>query len=752
MTLQEPAPDDTVENPAGPVTESRTILVVDDDPDDREVIRRHLRHPQRSYAILEAATGAEGLELVRRSAPHCILLDFFLPDMDGIRFLEVLRHGVGAGTGIPVTMLSGQESDEIAAAALRSGAQDYLVKESLTGPALMRAIENAIQKFTIQRELEESRLAVELRNRKLEVLRAQLQEKLDELAEATRTRDQFMAVMSHEMRTPLNAIIGYADLLDLEIDGPLTPGQRAQVGRIQVGGRHLLDLINDVLDLARAEAAKLEMDLRPVDLGAVLEEVAELLERQAEEKGVRLIVDPFSIPLPPVHADLQRLRQILTNLIGNAIKFTEEGSVRVHCEVAPDGRLHTQVVDTGIGIDPEVLPLVFSEFYQARGELTREKGGTGLGLAISLRLAHLMGGDIAARSIPGQGSTFTLILQPAGRGSEFRTDEVEGHAARTQLEADTQAPRPSAGVSVVAFGDQREALAELAQQVRPGVRLCWTTDVDAVARLAIAENAALVVLDIGCRDGVAWRAAQALQDIAELAGTAILLLPSIPPIRVEEARAAGLDLGWLSLVAKPFTAAQLTHAVSTAARRHDGEQPERPGEAAGMRDVLVVDDDTDSRRVAAKFLGQANLRVREAADGESALREMHRRPPDVVVLDLMMPVLDGFGVLATMRADATLATIPVVVLTAKSLTEGERQFLARTAVRVLQKGEHRLADVASLVLRAAARTERPAPPPTPRTPGSSRSAPEGRAADRVEQPSSPGAAGDADDPERTIES
>jgi DNA-binding response OmpR family regulator len=240
------------------------------------------------------------------------------------------------------------------------------------------------------------------------------------------------------------------------------------------------------------------------------------------------------------------------------------------------------------------------------------------------------------------------------------------------------------------------------------VRLRWTTDVDEVARLAVAEKAALVVLDIGSRDGAAWRAAQALQDLPELGETAILLLPSIPPIRVEEARATGLDLGWLSLVAKPFTAAQLTHAVSTAARGH--ELPDRglAGAPARVNEVLVVDDDPDSRRVAAKFLTQAGLRVREAADGESALVEMHRRLPDVVVLDLMMPVLDGFGVLATMRADASLVGIPVVVLTAKSLTEAERQFLARTAVRVLQKGEHRLADVASLVLRAAARTHRAA--------------------------------------------
>jgi CheY-like chemotaxis protein len=169
-----------------------------------------------------------------------------------------------------------------------------------------------------------------------------------------------------------------------------------------------------------------------------------------------------------------------------------------------------------------------------------------------------------------------------------------------------------------------------------------------------------------------------------------------------------LDLGWVSLVPKPFTAAQLTHAVSAAVRTGGADVAAVDGRSS--YEVLVVDDDIDSRRVAARFLEDGGGEVREAADGETALREMQRRPPHVVVLDLMMPVLDGFGVLAAMRADPSLAGVPVVVLTAKTLTDAERRFLARTAVRVLQKGAHRLADVAALVLRAAVHTRRAAAP------------------------------------------
>jgi CheY-like chemotaxis protein len=209
----------------------------------------------------------------------------------------------------------------------------------------------------------------------------------------------------------------------------------------------------------------------------------------------------------------------------------------------------------------------------------------------------------------------------------------------------------------------------------------------------VREHASLVVLDIGAQGGAAWRAAMALKDLDELSDTAVLLLPAIPAASADDP-ADALNLGWVSLVPKPFTAEQLTRAVSNAAATVGGEEDREV-------DVLVVDDDPDSRRVAAQFLSDARVHVRESADGESALVEMRRRSPDVVVLDLMMPVLDGFGVLATMRADPVLSSVPVVVLTAKSLTEAERQFLSRSAVRVLQKGEYRLADVAALVLRAA---------------------------------------------------
>ena len=680
----------------------RRILLVDDNADDRKRVERMLRGQRRRYDIVECGSGAEAIEILRAGAQQfdCIILDQYLSDMEGVEVLSRLKAPNGR-VPYAVTMLTGHDSEPGAAYALELGAEDYLLKDEITAHGLVRSIENVIEKFDIRRELEEQRAAIELRNDRLESMHGEAEARLNDLAAATQARDRFVAMMSHEMRTPLNAILGYSELLELEIEGQINEGQRRNLDRIRIGSRHLLALINDVLDLARADARKLELDIRAVDLNAVIEEITALLENQATQKGLTLRHE-LAPSTPLVAADLQRLRQILTNLAGNAIKFTEHGEVTITAHAARDGRtVSIEVGDTGIGIDPSALPNVFTEFFQADNALTRNYGGSGLGLAISQRLARAMDGEITVVSAPERGSTFTLRLPVAAEGSEVRAHDLALHDAR-MAHHQGQAVAPAAvrePVSVVAFADDGEALAALARQVKPAVRLAWTTTAADVAGLVERERASLVILDIGSRNGAAWRVAHALSELETEVPPAVLLLPEIIAPAGAGALGAGLDLGWVALVPKPFTSEQLSRAVSTAAGQRDatGEARGEPGTI----EVLVVDDDEDSRRVASRVLGEKGIRVREARDGENGLVEMRVRPPDVVVLDLMMPVLDGFGVLATMRADPLLASIPVVVLTAKTLTDAERQFLTRSAVRVLQKGEHRLADVASLVLRAA---------------------------------------------------
>ncbi|HEX5972177.1 MAG TPA: response regulator [Gemmatimonadaceae bacterium] len=676
---------------------ARTILLVEDDLDDRMRVQRMLRGQRRRYQVQAAGTGEDALaRLAGGERFDCVLLDYKLPDMDGEEFLRRLR---GGGTlPVAVCMITGEEDDGAASAALALGAEDYLLKDAVTPFALQRAIENVVEKFEIRRQLEVQRAALDVRNQRLETLRVELEARLAELSAATQARDRFVAMMSHEMRTPLNAILGYTELLELEIEGEVNEQQRRNLDRIRVGSRHLLDLINDVLDLARADARKLELDLRPVSAAAVIEEICALLENEATSKGLTLRHEaPPDLPL--VLADLQRLRQILTNLVGNAIKFTERGDISVRAQAAGNGAVAIEVVDSGIGIPPDEVAMVFSEFYQADNTLTRSRGGSGLGLAISQRLARAMNGDITATSVVGRGSVFTVTLPLAELGSVTREEDVVMHDARMAQHERRRGDEPREAVTVVAFSDDGATLAALEQHVAPGVRLLWTTVPEMVAPMVEREQASLVILDIGSAQEATWRVAHAIADAKVAIPPAILLLPVLLASPVPEPGGASVDLGWVALVPKPFTSDQLTQAVSTAAGRSAGAVAVNGGRPAC--DVLVIDDDEDSRRVASRFLTEHGMHVRESVDGESGLTEMRLRPPDVAVLDLMMPVLDGFGVLATMRADPLLASIPVVVLTAKSLTEAERRFLTRTAVRVLQKGEHRLADIASLVRRAA---------------------------------------------------
>jgi signal transduction histidine kinase len=676
---------------------ARAILLVEDDVDDRMRVQRMLRGQRRAYRVQPVSTGEEALARIAGGERFdCVLLDYKLPDMDGEEFLRRLRNG--GALPLAVCMITGHEDDGAASAALALGAEDYLLKDAVTPFALQRAIENVVEKFEIRRQLEAQRAALDVRNQRLETLRAELEARLDELSAATQARDRFVAMMSHEMRTPLNAILGYTELLELEIEGEVNEQQRRNLDRIRVGSRHLLDLINDVLDLARADARKLELDLRPVNAAAVIEEICALLENEATSKGLALRYEtPPGLPL--VLADLQRLRQILTNLLGNAIKFTEQGDIVVRAKATGNGTVSFEVKDSGIGIPPGEVAMVFSEFYQADNSFTRSRGGSGLGLAISQRLARAMNGDISAESEFGRGSVFTLTLPVAEVGSVTREEDVVMHDARMAQHGRQRADVPREAVTVVAFSDDGATLAALEQQVAPSVRLLWTTTPEMVAPMVEREHASLVILDIGSTQEATWRVAHAVADAKVAVPPAILLLPVLLASPVPVASGTSVDLGWVALVPKPFTSDQLTQAVSTAAGRGAGEEAVRGGRPA--YDVLVIDDDEDSRRVASRFLTEHGMQVRESVDGESGLTEMRLRPPDVAVLDLMMPVLDGFGVLATMRADPLLASIPVVVLTAKSLTEAERRFLTRTAVRVLQKGEHRLGDIASLVRRAA---------------------------------------------------
>jgi PAS domain S-box-containing protein len=392
------------------------------------------------------------------------------------------------------------------------------------------------------------------RNAELEAARDDLQEQAADLAEAQHARDRFMATVSHEMRTPINAVMGYLDLLDMGVAGDLAESQREYVHRGRRSSRQLLDLVNDVLDLTRADYGHLEVEVEPVDAVPVVEEAVALLEEQAARKGLAVAVEyaPGTDPARGlmVSADRRRLRQVLVNLLANAVKFTDRGGATLRVEAAGSA-VRFALTDTGIGIAPDKLPFIFDEFFQADSNLTRRHGGSGLGLSISRRLARLMGGDLTAVSEPGRGSTFTLRVAAAtSAGAPAATPDgpargaAAGEASAAAIGAADAAADAAAPVAatVVVFGPSEGTVASLGRALYPDLRLVRVARADEVLPTVSEAKPSLVVLDVIAADGAGWQVAHALREDHRFDNVPLLILPATTD-RAVRGTATALDLG-----------------------------------------------------------------------------------------------------------------------------------------------------------------------------------------------------------------
>ena len=493
--------------------------------------------------------------------------------------------------------------------------------------------------------------------------------------EANRLKSAFLSTMSHELRTPMNAIMGYAHLLLDGLDGPLTPTQEGDVRQIADGADRLLVLLNDVLDLSRIEAGRLELLPEEVAVAEVVRQVCADVTPLAAAKGITL--DVGLQPGLVATADPQRLRQTLLNLVGNAVKFTDAGRVTIHGR-ADGAWVVLAVADTGIGIAPEALERVFDEFRQADAGTTRRYGGTGLGLAIVRKLVELQGGTVEVASEVGVGSTFTLRLPGAAaadRAGAAPTAEPEpvvpavgqGHAARTLLLLEDNAESvvmvrrivEGEGYHLVATASGKEAL-ELARTLRP-------------------EAILLDILVPGEFDG--WQVLHGLRTDPATREIPVVIVSMLDDRRL------GATLGATEYLVKPVDRRALL-----AALRRFGASP--------ASEVLVVDDEPPARVLLARLLEADGYAVRGAASGEEALREIARRRPDLVLLDLMMPDTDGFAVLAALRADPATCDLPVIVVTAMDIAPDQRTWLRQQMAIVLQKTSLRREDLAAEVARA----------------------------------------------------
>jgi signal transduction histidine kinase/DNA-binding response OmpR family regulator len=491
---------------------------------------------------------------------------------------------------------------------------------------------------------------------------------------ASRLKSEFLANMSHELRTPMNAILGFTELVQNAALGPVSEKQKEALGRVLRNARHLLELIDDVLDLSKIEAGKMTLVEEEYAPRALLEAAAATIEPLAAGKGLALSVDVAAAPAV-VRGDEGKVRQIVLNLLSNAVKFTEAGEVRV-AALTENGHWRVEVTDTGIGIAPEALALVFEEFRQVDASSTRQAGGTGLGLAISRKMAHLMGGEITVRSTPGVGSTFAL-----------RLPRVPGVAPADAVAiAPTPAGRPPGGLLLLAIDDDPDVLALMTTRLA-GTEFSVVTAVGGEAGLQAAHRLRpdLITLDILMPGLDGWEVLRRLKANPDLAHVPVVMMSIV------ENRALAFGMGAADCLVKPVSRDRLVDVVRRYARPDDGGP------------VLVVDDEPDARALVAGILATAGYRHVEAADGAAALAAIARQRPALIVLDLMMPGMDGFEVLEHLAGDAALRAIPVVVLTAMALSPEDEATLRRGAQLVLGKAttspEALLEDLVALLRR-----------------------------------------------------
>jgi PAS domain S-box-containing protein len=479
--------------------------------------------------------------------------------------------------------------------------------------------------------------------------------------QANSAKSSFLANMSHELRTPLNAILGYSEMLREEAEDLGQEEFVPDLKKIHSAGKHLLGLINDVLDLSKIEAGKMELYIEPVEVRQLVDDVASTVLPLVEKNGNRLeVVCPPEVQSS--NTDVTKLRQVLLNLLSNASKFTKEGKVTF--SVAREKRGDREwvvfsVKDSGIGMNEAQVSKLFQAFSQADASTTRKYGGTGLGLAISRKFCQMMGGDIEVQSVPGQGSTFSVHLP---------VDVVDPKKVTLQVEEDSSAIVEGSSVLVI---DDDPSVRDVMKRslTREGVSVMTASTGAEGLELARKHRPDVITLDVQMPGMDGWEVLKTLKADPQLRQIAVIMMTNI------DEKTTGYALGAAEYMTKPVD------------RDHLVEVLKKFRNNASTRPVLVVEDDASVREIVRRALSLEGLKVVEAANGIEALARLAESPPSLILLDLMMPELDGFGFIDELRRSDEWAKIPVVVLTAKDISSEDRSRLEGTSAVLVKKGQ-----------------------------------------------------------------
>ena len=594
------------------------LLMIDDDEDDFFLVKDLLADISQNCVLEWASTYEVGQQLLLEDRHDLCLMDYKLGARDGIELLKFANDGAFSG---PVILLTGLNQVEVDRQALQAGAADYLVKSTLSAEQLARSVRYALARREVERERVD-RLKAEAENR---------------------SKSEFLARLSHELRTPLSAILGFTELL---LYKSTDPENSAHLHIVHRNGKHLLGLLNDILDLSKIEAGKLEFEMQPVSLSAFITDIYFLMQGAAVDKNLKLRVEaPHPLPVT-IHTDPMRLRQILLNLMGNAIKFTMEGEVLLSIHLIREGdepKIQFSVKDSGVGIDPESLSVIFEPFIQAKNARMHSGEGTGLGLAISKQLVECLGGHIQVSSEVGQGSEFSFTLDV----EDSDPAEMEILLLDFDLEPAKNIQIPHFTGRVLVADDLNDIRTLIGHFVElTGAEVSYAIDGADVLRIINADKAQgksfdLVLMDIHMPVMDGHQAAKYLRQEGF----------TLPLIALTAAHMKGdmnrcFESGFTAYLGKPVDQARLYNCLARFLPAADNGSPR----VTQTKSVLVVEDDADALSAMKGLLALSGWQVFGAQYAGAALREVEVHHPHTVLIDVNLPDMSGYVCAAQIHA------------------------------------------------------------------------------------------------------